>query len=80
VQTLKLDQEIKQRVIAQKAQEIKNHRAKLNVQEQELQEICEHPAAKKTYRRNTGWEAKDTFSTDFYCSDCDKHWTMPGSL
>lgn len=71
---------LKRRKICDEALDIKTHRQRLNQQERELQELCTHPAVKKTHRRNEHYDSHTNFSTDFYCSDCDKRWTMPGSL
>jgi hypothetical protein len=71
---------LKRRKICQEAQDIKTHRDRLNQQERELQELCTHPAVKKTHRRHEQYDSHTNFSTDFYCPDCDKRWTAEGSL
>lgn len=71
---------LKRRDICNRAKEIKERRDQLNLQERELQELCTHPAVKKTHRRHEHYDSHTNFSTDFYCPDCDKRWSAEGSL
>lgn len=68
------------RQIRSEAESIKRGRRDLDAEEAALQQRCQHPAGKKTHRREDRWDTKPEFYTDFYCPDCDKRWTHPGSL
>jgi len=70
---------LKRRKIREEAQDIKTHRDRLNQQERELQELCTHPAVRKTHKRNEHYDSHATFYTDYYCPDCDKRWSVEGS-
>lgn len=70
---------LKRRKIRSEAQDIKTHRERLNELERELQETCTHPAVKKTHGKDDSYDYK-RYWTEFYCPDCDKRWTMEGSL
>lgn len=71
---------LKRRKIRDEAQAIKDKQDQLAQQERELQELCTHPAVKKTHRRHEHYDSHTNFSTDFYCPDCDKRWALEGSL
>ncbi len=68
------------RQIRSEAESIKRARRELDAEEAALQQRCQHPAVRKTHRRLDHYDSHATFYTDFYCPDCDKHWTLDGSL
>jgi hypothetical protein len=67
------------------AQMYRDIRARLSGAERdllELQEVCSHPALKKTHRANTGNydPSADFYWTKFDCPDCGKSWMGEGSV
>lgn len=69
-----------QKEIYDRTRDIKRKQALLNEQYQQNQERCTHPFPKKTHRADNDYGCATSYSTDFYCSDCDKRWTKEGSL
>ena len=70
----------RRKIIRDEADKIKQKRLELAEAEAALQQHCKHPAGKKTHRREDVWGANPEFYTDFYCPDCDRRWTLDGSL
>ena len=57
---------------------IKQELESLNRQYRENQELCTHPNPKMVHVESNG--EKPEYSTNYYCSDCDKRWTKKSSL
>jgi hypothetical protein len=47
-----------------------------------LQEKCQHPDVVKRHKSDTGnWDrGQDCYWMEFSCPDCDKFWTVEGSV
>lgn len=69
-----------QKHIFDTARYIKIQQDILNKQYRENQERCTHPFPKKTYRSDNDYGCATSYSTEFYCPDCDKRWFKEGSL
>ena len=52
----------------------------LNQQYRDNQDRCTHPFPKKTHRADNDYGCATSYSTEFYCPDCDKRWFKEGSL
>jgi Spy/CpxP family protein refolding chaperone len=69
----------KQKRIRETSQYIKQELDRINEQYRANQDDCQHPFAKKNHVKYEGYSEKPIYSTEFYCSDCDKRWTEEGS-
>jgi len=57
---------------------LKKYDAKLDA----LRERCRHPNVEKQHKGDTGnWDrGQDCYWTEFNCPDCQKFWTVEGSV
>lgn len=65
--------------IQRKYATIEKHMDRLEEELSQLQLICSHSNASKTYRGDTGNYDKtaDSYWIEYKCSDCRKFWTVP---
>lgn len=70
----------KQKRIFDNSKRIKMELDALNQEYAKNQEDCAHPFPKKTHRADNDYGCATSYSTEFYCPDCDKRWFKEGSL